>query len=60
MSDTTKCTEAIGPDPQDPTVYLCNRKQPHTTLHAELGAEGEPIAIWCTCPDCKNAPEDLS
>jgi hypothetical protein len=58
---TTKpCGATVGPDTDDPYIYVCNRTQPHTNLHADIGPDGNVIATWCSCADCKNCPEDIS
>jgi hypothetical protein len=46
------CGATMGPDDDDPHVYVCDRKAPHTFLHS-TGPEGEEIAWWCSCPDCR-------
>ena len=46
-----KCAATMGPDDDDPTVYCCDRKVPHTFLHS-TGPEGEEVAWWCSCPEC--------
>lgn len=54
------CRATIGPDDEDMTIYMCNRKQPHKNLHAELDEDGDPIASWCSCRECKVFLEDLA
>jgi hypothetical protein len=47
------CTATMGPDEDDPHVYRCDRKAPHRLLHS-TGPEGEEIAWWCSCPECRD------
>jgi hypothetical protein len=54
------CRATIGPDDEDATIYMCNRKQPHRNLHMELDKEGYPIASWCSCRECRQFLEDIA
>jgi hypothetical protein len=48
------CPATRGPTDDDPHVYRCDRKTPHTNLHA-TGPGGEEVAWWCSCPECSAA-----